>query len=334
MNVLVTGGAGYIGSVIVEECIKAGLKPVVIDSLEKGHRDAVPGCVPFIHADIGDRETLRATFGTFGIRAVVHLAAYSLVGESVSEPEKYYRNNVHKGTVLLDEMVNAHVNKIVFSSTAAVYGEPAKQPIEEGDSLMPTNPYGETKLAFERLLQTYSRDAGLQHVALRYFNAAGASENSGERHEPETHLIPIALQAAAGLRDAVEIYGDDYPTPDGTCIRDYIHVIDLARAHVLALKAESPGTVYNLGCGGHGYSVKQVIQTAEKVTGQRIKTKLAPRRNGDPPTLIASSELVRKELGWKPEHQDLSQMIESAWSWMQAHKSIDSIDRVHTQSSS
>jgi UDP-glucose 4-epimerase len=264
---------------------------------------------------------------------VIHLAAYSLVGESVSEPAKYYRNNVEKGTVLLDEMVRNHVNRIVFSSTAAVYGEPAKQPIVETDPQKPTNPYGETKLAFEELLQNYGKSSGLQHVSLRYFNAAGASKTNGELHDPETHLIPIALQAAAGKRDSVEIYGDDYPTPDGTCIRDYIHVVDLARAHILALKAESPSPVYNLGCGGAGYSVKEVIRSAEEVTGRRIETKFAPRRNGDPPILIASSELIRQELGWNPVHQDLGEMIGSAWIWMQAKTSGNVPDGTHAHGS-
>lgn len=317
MNVLVTGGAGYIGSVVVEECLNAGYKPVVLDSLEKGHREAIPQGVPFVHADIGDRETLDATFQSFNIKAVIHLAAYSLVGESVAEPAKYHRNNVEKGVVLLEAMADGHVNKIVFSSTAAVYGEPAKQPIEESDALKPTNPYGETKLVFENLLRSYSKS--LQSVALRYFNAAGASETNGELHEPETHLIPIALQAAERTRDSVEIFGYDYPTPDGTCVRDYIHVVDLARAHILALQAESPSPVYNLGCGGGGYSVKEVIRTAGEVTGRRIETKFVPRRSGDPSTLIASSDLIRCELGWEPKHQDLSEMIGSAWRWMQSH---------------
>ena len=321
MKVLVTGGAGYIGSVVVEESVKAGFDVVVIDSLEKGHRNAVPPGVPFVHADIAERETLRETFRTFNIDAVIHLAAYSLVGESVELPKKYFNNNVDAGIVLLETMAECGVNKMVFSSTAAVYGEPAKQPIEEHDVTAPTNPYGESKLAFENALGEFSTENGLQHVSLRYFNAAGATERCGERHDPETHLIPIALQTAAGLRDAIDVYGDDYPTRDGTCVRDYIHVIDLARAHILALTADSPGPVYNLGCGGEGYSVNEVLQTAEAVTGLPIKRRLAPRRPGDPSTLIASSELIRRELGWEPRHQNLADIVGSAWAWMQRHRS-------------
>lgn len=321
MNVLVTGGAGYIGSVVVEECLRSGYETVVLDSLEKGHREAVPASVPLVHADLADRETLTAALETYNITAVIHLAAYSLVGESVAEPEKYYRNNVEKGMGLLDAMVQCQVNKIVFSSTAAVYGDSAKQPIEEDDPLIPTNPYGETKLAFENLLHRYNRNHGMQYVSLRYFNAAGATESNGESHDPETHLIPLALQTAAGLRSAIDVYGDDYPTRDGTCVRDYIHVVDLARAHILALEASSPSPVYNLGCGGQGYTVNEVIHAAEEVTGCPINRSPAPRRPGDPAVLIASSELIRDELGWEPKHQDLSEIVGSAWSWMRSNRS-------------
>lgn len=327
MKVLITGGAGYIGSVVVEESIMAGFDVVVIDSLEKGHRNAVPSGIPFVHADIAERETLRETFKTFKIDAVIHLAAYSLVGESVELPQKYYSNNVDAGIVLLETMAECGVGKIVFSSTAAVYGEPAKQPIEEHDRTAPTNPYGETKLAFENALREFSLKNGLQHVSLRYFNAAGATEKCGERHDPETHLIPIALQAAAGLREAIDIYGDDYPTRDGTCVRDYIHVIDLARAHILALTAPSPGAVYNLGCGGEGYSVSEVLHTAETVTGRPIRRRLAPRRAGDPSTLIASSELIRRELGWEPRHQNLTDIVGSAWAWMRKERSQEAAEK-------
>jgi len=326
MKILVTGGAGYIGSVVVEESLRSGHEVVVIDSLENGHRDAVPRGIPFIHAHISERETLREACRTFKFDAVIHMAAYSLVSESVRSPQKYYRNNVEAGIVLLQTMAECGVGKIVFSSTAAVYGEPVKQPIEEDDPGTPTNPYGETKLAFENELRNFSAENGLHHVSLRYFNAAGATEERGERHEPETHLIPLALQTAAGLREAIDVYGDDYPTRDGTCVRDYIHVIDLARAHILALEAPSPSPVYNLGCGGQGYSVTEVLETAEKVTGRQIKRRLAPRRLGDPPTLIASSERIARELGWEARHSELSEIIRSAWTWMQKERSAYETD--------
>jgi len=252
--------------------------------------------------------------------AVIHMAADSLVGESYTNPAKYYDNNLNTGLTLLKAMRDADVQQMVFSSTAAVYGEPEKQPIEETDPTNPTNPYGETKLSFERAMHWYDRAYGLRYASLRYFNAAGATENCGEVHDPETHLIPIALQAAAGKRTHVEIFGDDYPTEDGTCVRDYIHVIDLARAHIMALNALSDDSrIYNLGCGGSGYSVRQVIDTAREVTGKEIPTKVAPRRAGDPAVLIASSEKINRELAWQPMNQDLRVIIESAWKWMQKH---------------
>jgi len=252
----------------------------------------------------------------------VHMAADSLVGESVKEPAKYYRNNVLGGLSLLDAMRDAGVKVLVFSSTAAVYGEPAKQPLEETDPNQPTNPYGETKLAFEHALRWYDGAYGLRFVSLRYFNAAGATERNGERHSPETHLIPLVLQAAAGQGPEVTVFGDDYPTPDGTCVRDYIHVVDLAQAHVLALHALAkghPSSIYNLGCGGEGYSVKQVIDCAKRVTGREIPVRMGARRPGDPAVLIASSARIMKELGWRPKHQQLDTIIESAWRWMQRH---------------
>src|SRR3954470_20373458 len=318
MRVLVTGGAGYIGSGVVEELIACGHRALVYDSLYKGHREAVHPQAEFVHKDLLDKEPLvEALRGTY---AVVHMAADSLVGESVTHPAKYYRNNVVAGLALLDAMREVGVRHLVFSSTAAVYGEPAKQPIEESDPTAPTNPYGETKLAFERALACYERAYGLRYASLRYFNAAGASEHCGEVHAPETHLIPLVLQAAAGQRPAVTIFGDDYPTPDGTCIRDYIHVVDLARAHVLALGQLADGSrVYNLGCGGDGYSVQQVIDVAGKVTGRPIPVEIGPRRAGDPAVLIASSDRIRRELGWRPTRQDLGTIVESAWAWMQAH---------------
>lgn len=318
MNVLVTGGAGYIGSVVVEETLRAGFETVVFDNLVKGHREMVAPEAVFIEGDLLDRPLLDRTLRDHKIEAVIHMAAYSLVGESVAEPAKYYQNNVVAGLSLLDSMRECGVGKIVFSSTAAVYGEPEKQPIEEGDRTQPTNPYGDTKLAFEHALKAYERAHGIRYSSLRYFNAAGATERCGEIHDPETHLIPLVLQTAAGERDAVEIYGDDYPTRDGTCVRDYVHVIDLARAHVMALGIlEERSAIFNLGCGGDGYTVNEVIAAVRDVTGRDVRTRVAPRRPGDPAVLIASSDRIKSELKWQPKFQDLRVIIESAWSWMQ-----------------
>ena len=318
MNILVTGGAGYIGSVVVEETLRAGHQTVVYDNLVKGHREMVADDAVFVEGDLLDRDKLERVFREHSIEAVIHMAAYSLVGESVAEPSKYYQNNVVAGLSLLDAMRSCSVAKLVFSSTAAVYGEPEKQPIGESDRTAPTNPYGDSKLAFEHALKAYDAAYGMKYVSLRYFNAAGASERCGEIHDPETHLIPIVLQAAAGTRDAVEIYGDDYPTRDGTCVRDYIHVIDLARAHVLALNLlDKRSATFNLGCGGDGYTVKEVIDVARDVTGREIPIRVAARRPGDPAVLIASSDRIGETLGWKPEFQDLRLIVESAWNWMQ-----------------
>ncbi|MEP6704955.1 MAG: UDP-glucose 4-epimerase GalE, partial [Acidobacteriota bacterium] len=306
MNILVTGGAGYIGSVVVEETLRAGHETVVYDSLVKGHREMVAPGAAFVKGDLLDRPLLERALVEHKIDAVIHMAAYSLVGESVTDPAKYYMNNVVAGISLLDAMRDADVSKIVFSSTAAVYGEPEKQPIEESDRTAPTNPYGDTKLAFEHALKAYERAYGIRYASLRYFNAAGASDRCGEIHDPETHLIPIVLQTAAGLLQEVEIYGEDYPTRDGTCVRDYIHVIDLARAHVKALEILGErSAIFNLGCGGDGYTVKDVVETAQKVTGREIRTRTSGRRAGDPAVLVASSERIRSELGWEPEFQDL-----------------------------
>jgi UDP-glucose 4-epimerase len=319
---MVTGGAGYIGSVVTEELLRGGDEVVVYDSLYKGHREAVVEGATFVKGDLLDTAFLRDTLTQHRIEAVVHMAADSLVGESVKEPAKYYRNNVLGSLSLADAMRAAKVPSLVFSSTAAVYGEPAKQPIEETDPNQPTNPYGETKLAFEHALRWYDQAYGMRFVSLRYFNAAGATERNGERHSPETHLIPLVLQAAAGQGPAVTIFGDDYPTPDGTCVRDYIHVVDLAQAHVLALHALAkghPSSIYNLGCGGEGYSVKQVIDSARRVTGREVPVRMGPRRPGDPAVLIASSARIMRDLGWKPQHQQLDAIIASAWRWMQRH---------------
>ncbi len=320
MRVLVTGGAGYIGSVVSEELVNDDHYVVVYDNLVKGHQQAVVSGADFVNGDLLDADRLRQTLKDNRIEAVIHMAAYSLVGESVEKPAKYYHNNVVAGLVLLDAMRESGVTKIVFSSTAATYGEPEAQPIFETAPTNPTNPYGESKLAFERAMHWYERAYGLRYASLRYFNAAGASEQCGEDHDPESHIIPITLQAAAGKRTHVEIYGDDYPTADGTCIRDYIHVIDLARAHILALDVlNERSAIYNLGCGGDGYSVRDVIETAKRVTGKEIPVRMGPRRAGDPAVLIASSDKIKSELGWRPQFQDLGLIIESAWKWMMAH---------------
>ncbi len=320
MRVVVTGGAGYIGSIVVEDLVQQGHAVLVIDDLSKGHRDAVIDGAELVQLDLlGGREVARA-LRDFRADAVVHLAAQSLVGESVTDPAKYYRGNVVAGLELLDAKREAGVPRIVFSSTAAVYGEPAEQPIRETAPTQPTNPYGETKVAFERALRWYGHAHGIGSISLRYFNAAGASERNGERHSPETHLIPLVLQAADGA-GPVTIFGDDYPTRDGTCVRDYIHVQDLARAHLLALDALADGPAcraYNLGCGGDGYTVREVIETAGRVTGRDIPVRVAARRAGDPPVLVAASDRIRQDLGWRPQFQQLDAIIGSAWRWMTA----------------
>jgi UDP-glucose 4-epimerase len=320
MNVLVTGGAGYIGSVVTEELIKDGREVVVYDSLYKGHRGAVVSGAKFIQADVREKDKLCAALRENKIEAIIHMAADSLVGESVQNPAKYYDNNVTVGLALLDAMRECEVRKIVFSSTAATYGEPEKQPIEESDPTAPTNPYGDTKLTFEKALHWYEKAYAIRYASMRYFNAAGATAHCGEQHNPETHLIPLILQVAMGQRPHIEIYGDDYPTRDGTCVRDYIHVVDLARAHILALGIlDEHSNIYNLGCGGDGYSVKEVLDVARQVTGREIAVKVGARRAGDPAVLIASSDKIKQELGWSAEHQSLRAIIESAWVWLQTH---------------
>ena len=319
MRVLVTGGAGYIGSVVTEELLRHGHTVTVYDNLCKGHRDAVVAPAVLVEGDLLDVAALRQAMTDQRIEAVVHMAADSLVGESMTDPAKYYRNNLQAGLSLLDMMRYCGVSNLVFSSTAAVYGEPERQPIQETDATNPTNPYGETKVAFERALHWYGQAHELRYTSLRYFNAAGATERNGERHDPETHLIPCVLDVAAGRRAEVLIFGADYPTRDGTCVRDYIHVEDLAKAHVLALESMARGTVfsrvYNLG-GGGGYTVREVIDTARSVTGEKIAVRVAPRRPGDPAMLIASSERITAELNWHPARQNLTDIIESTWKWM------------------
>jgi UDP-glucose 4-epimerase len=320
MKVLVTGGAGYIGSVVTEELLNDGHTVVVFDSLIKGHRAAVDARAKFVEGDLMNGELLQRALKEAAVDAVVHMAAHSLVGESVENPAKYYANNVAGGLKLIDAMLECGVKKLVFSSTAATYGEPEKQPIEETDPTQPTNPYGESKLAFERSLHWYENAYGLRYASLRYFNAAGASRQFGEQHDPETHLIPLVLQAATGTRADVQVFGDDYPTRDGTCVRDYIHVIDLARAHILALGTLGDrSSIYNLGCGGDGYTVKEVIDAARAVTGREITTRIVKRRAGDPAVLIAGSDKIKRELGWSPKFQDLKLIIQSAWDWLGDH---------------
>lgn len=318
MRVVVTGGAGYIGSVVVETLVEQGHSVLVIDNLVKGHRDAVVREADFAHIDLGETSRLTRVLRDFNSEAVVHMAAYSLVGESVKEPASYYDNNVRNGLSLLAAMGAAGVKRMVFSSTAAVYGEPAKQPIEEHDPTMPTNPYGETKLAFERMLRWYGPAYGLSSISLRYFNAAGASARNGERHDPETHLIPLVLDVAAGRRPHITVFGSDYPTRDGTCVRDYIHVLDLAAAHAAAVATLAPGgtaTSYNLGCGDQGYSVLEIIDAARRITGRDIAVTMAERRPGDPATLIASSQRIHQDLNWSPRF-GLDDIVISAWDWM------------------
>ncbi|WP_018133055.1 UDP-glucose 4-epimerase GalE [Effusibacillus pohliae] len=322
MSVLVTGGAGYIGSHTVAELLVQGEDVIILDNLEKGHRPAVL-TEAFYQGDIRDEGLLDKIFTERQIEAVIHFAASSLVGESVQEPLKYYDNNVVAAQKLLAKMNEHGVKKIVFSSTAATYGEPKRIPIEETDPTEPTSPYGETKLAIEKMLKWCDQAYGIKHVSLRYFNAAGAHPDGhiGEDHTPETHLIPIILQVALGQREFVSIFGDDYPTEDGTCIRDYIHVMDLANAHWLALKRlreSNESGIYNLG-NGAGFSVKQVIDKAREVTGHPIPARIGPRRAGDPAVLIASSEKAKQELGWQPKYNSLQQIIESAWNWHKHH---------------
>lgn len=317
-NILVTGGAGYIGSHIGKKLAEAGYNVIVLDNLSKGHREAVLRG-KLIVGDLADMDLLDRIMKEEEIEGVIHLAADSLVGESMEKPGKYYRNNVANGLNLLEAMVNNGVKYIVFSSTAAVYGEPEEIPITEEHPTNPENTYGESKLFFEKMLKRYDEIHGLKYVSLRYFNAAGAdlSGQIGEAHDPETHLIPIVLQKALGIRDKLYIFGDDYPTKDGTCIRDYIHVEDLADAHILAVEALVKGMesrVYNLG-NGEGYSVKEVIEVAEEVVGKEIDAEIAERRPGDPAVLVASSDKIKRELGWKPLYPDLRTIIESAWRW-------------------
>lgn len=322
MAVLVTGGAGYIGSHTVAALLDRNEEVVIVDNLQQGYRKSILGG-KFYDGDIRDTEFLTQVFNENKIDAVIHFAANSLVGESMQNPGKYYHNNVYGTLNLLESMKTFNVNRIVFSSTAATYGEPERVPIQEEDRTVPTNAYGETKLAMEKMMKWFDTAHGIKYIALRYFNAAGAHDSGiiGEDHNPETHLIPIILQTALGQRTHISIFGDDYPTDDGTCIRDYIHVMDLADAHIAALdrlRGGGDSTVYNLG-SGNGFSVKEVIETARKITGKEIPAKLESRRAGDPAVLIASSQKIKTELGWKPKREQLETIIQDAWNWHSAH---------------
>jgi UDP-glucose 4-epimerase len=320
MKILVTGAAGYIGSVCTETLLGRGHNVIALDDLSEGHREAVDPRASFCRVNLHDFDALNEVFQANKIDAVMHFAALCLVEESVREPAKYYRANVAAGINLLDAMLRHGVKKLIFSSTAATYGEPETTPIPETHSTMPVNPYGASKLLFERVLAEFRTSAGLEFITMRYFNAAGASEKFGEDHSPETHIIPILLQVAAGERESFQIYGTDYSTPDGTCVRDYVHVIDIAQAHSLAVEriSEFAGRIYNIG-NGDGFSVNDVIQTTTKITGSRINSVKSQRRPGDPAALVASSERIRKELGWTPKFSSLDAIIRTAWEWKQHH---------------
>ncbi len=321
MRLLVVGGAGYVGSTSVEHLVAAGHQVIVYDDLSSGHRAAVPDGARLVVGDMADAAQLRPILAD-GIDAVLHCAARSLVGESMTDPGLYYRTNVAGGVELLEAMREAGVTRLVFSSTAAVYGEPRRVPIAEADRTEPINPYGATKLAFEGAMRWFCAAHDFRAISLRYFNVAGATERNGEDHDPETHLMPLVLRVAAGQGTHIQIYGQDYSTPDGTCIRDFIHVTDLAAAHLLALEATGEGDasleVYNLGSAA-GFSVREVVEAARRVTGRAVPARAVKRRIGDPPVLVASSRRARRELGWQPKHSTLEQMLADAWAWREAH---------------
>ena len=318
--VLVTGGAGYIGSVVTAQLLAKGHKVIVCDNLSHGSQPAVPSGARTVIADIADRAALDRIFSEQRIDAVVHMAAFIEAGESMQVPEKYFRNNTANSLALLEAVLHHKVQRLVFSSTAALYGTPERTPIEETDALKPTNTYGESKLLVEHMLAWFNRIHGLRYASLRYFNAAGAAGELGEDHIPESHLIPLTLQVALGKRPHISIYGTDYPTPDGTCVRDYIHVSDLASAHLLALDAlrERDKLIYNLG-NGRGFSVREVVETVRRVTGHPIPAQEAPRRPGDPAVLVAASDRIKRELNWQPQFMSLESIVRSAWEWRRAH---------------
>jgi UDP-glucose 4-epimerase len=320
MKVLITGGAGYIGSVVVAELLRANHEVTVYDDLSHGYRKAVPSAAKFVQGEVADRAKLDSIFSSQPIDAVMHFAAFIEAGESMKFPERFFRNNSASTLTLLEAMLAHKIKNFVFSSTAALYGDPENIPIRETDTLKPTNAYGESKLLVERMLDWFHRIHGFRYASLRYFNAAGATAELGEAHQPESHLIPLILQVALGKRDAISIFGTDYPTHDGTCVRDYIHVADLADAHVLALQAldKASQLIFNIG-NGRGFSVREVVEVARKVTGHPIPVIEAPRRAGDPATLVASSEKIKRDLGWKPRFAELEQIVSSAWEWHKKH---------------
>jgi UDP-glucose 4-epimerase len=319
MKILVTGGAGYIGSVVVERLVQAGESVVVFDNLYQGHRAAVHPDAVFVEGDLADRAAVDALLSQHRPEAIMHFASHTLVGESMQSPFLYLGENVTNGLNLLQSAVEHDVRRFILSSTANLFDDPERMPIDEQERIVPGSPYGESKYLLERMLFWLDRIYDFRYAALRYFNAAGASAERGEDHDPELHLIPIVLGVALGKRDKVTIFGDDYPTRDGTCVRDYIHIIDLAQAHILALRALDQGScVYNLG-NGQGFTVKEVIETAREITGHSIPAEIGARRPGDPAVLIASSDKIRRELDWKPQYPDVHDIIESAWKWHQAH---------------
>ena len=321
MNILVTGGAGYIGSIVTEELVKQGDKVIVFDNLYYGHRAAVHPEAIFVEGDLAERAAVKSLFDTYAIEAVMHFASYTLVGESMEQPFKYLGDNVTNGLNLLQAAVAHGARRFILSSTANLFEDPERMPIDEQERIVPGSPYGESKNILERILHWLDRVYGFRYAALRYFNAAGASPSGGrgEDHDPETHLIPLTLQVALGQREKVTIFGADYPTHDGTCVRDYIHVADLAQAHILALRALDQGSrTYNLG-NTQGHTVKEVIETCRQVSGHPIPAEIGPRRPGDPAVLIASSEKIRRELGWEPRYPGLQTIVEHAWEWHRTH---------------
>lgn len=319
MKILVTGGAGYIGSIVVEQLVQAGESVVVIDNLYQGHRNAVHPEASFVEGNLADRATIDGVMQEHRPEAIMHFASHTLVGESMENPFRYLGENITNGLNLLQSAVEHGVRRFILSSTANLFDDPERMPIDEAERIVPGSPYGESKFILERMLYWLDRVYGFRYAALRYFNAAGASPERGEDHHPEYHLIPIVLEVALGKREQVKIFGNDYPTRDGTCVRDYIHVLDLAQAHILALRTLEQGSrAYNLG-NGQGFTVKEVIDTAREITGHPIPAEVTARRPGDPATLIASSDKIRRELGWQPRYPNLRDIIESAWKWHQAH---------------
>ncbi len=321
MKILVTGGAGYIGSIVVEELVNQGDQVVVFDNLLFGHREAVHPAAEFVQGDLADRSAVKGLFDAHSFDGIMHFASHTLVGQSMEQPFLYVGDNVRNALNLLEEAIAHGVNRFILSSTANLFDEPERMPIDEKERIVPGSPYGESKNIIERILHWLDRTQGMRYAALRYFNAAGASPTGerGEDHDPETHLIPRVLQVALGRRERIVIFGDDYPTRDGTCVRDYIHVVDLSQAHILALRALDEGSrTYNLG-NGQGYTVREVVDTCQRIAGLPIPSEIGPRRPGDPATLVASSDKIKRELGWEPQYPQLQTIIEHAWRWHRSH---------------